>query len=111
MHLTTRDARVAADKLASAMEAALDRLLTRIPHGTVGARRPRGRGGALTTLDQMTVMFFAAAYGDGPKAIARTLGMHRRTVKKVLNTTVYRKFREQAMLTTLNRIYGRRGRW
>lgn len=109
--LRHRDALDAAGDLADVMEAALDRALTAIPHTGVGARRPRGRGAALSTLDQLVVMFLASGYGDSVKAIARKLGMHKRTVRRVLAMPIYAKFHERVMLEVLDGVFSSRGRW
>lgn len=109
--LRHRDALDAAGDLADVMEAALDRALSQIQRGSVGSRRPRGRGAALSTLDQLTVMFYAAGYGESVKAIARTLGMHKRTVRRVLAMPIYAKFHERVMLEVLDGVFSSRGRW
>jgi hypothetical protein len=54
-------------------------------------RRPRGRGAQLKPTEQLLVMFFAQTLSDRPREIAEALGMHPRTVARVLASKKYEK--------------------
>jgi hypothetical protein len=68
-------------------------------------RRPRGRGSALPPALQCAIMYHAAVFGQGSRAIAYAYGVNRGTVQRVLGTSTYDTFRSFVMQQALESLY------
>ena len=72
-------------------------------------RRPRGRGAQLKPTEQMLVMFWAQTAGGSPRQIGEALGMHPRTVTRVLASKKYEKVDQLVAARVVASMGGLRG--
>ena len=94
----------AADSAAELLEAVTTAVMQRAIPGEAAPRRKCGRGSQLPPAVQCAVMYHAGVLGHGTRTIARTYGMHRSTVQKVLATSTYQEFRKRVIKWTLDRL-------
>lgn len=83
----------------------VDRCVAMSRHGEDRApRRSRGRGAQLQASEQLLVMFFAQVVTNRPREIADALGMHPRTVARVLASKKYEKVSTVVSTGVINRM-------
>ena len=79
--------------VAQAAQIILDRSVL---NGQAAQRRPRGRGSQLSGVMQVAIIAAGTVFGVSIREIAKRLGMHRKTVRRVLSTRIAQKFKEEA---------------
>ncbi len=110
---TTEELRRATDAIVPVARGVVEQLIQRCQEIAAGndkaPRRSRGRGSQLKPTEELLVMFWAQTVSDRPRAIAAALGMHPRTVARVLSSKKYKKVDEAVAAQTLASIGGVRG--